>query len=549
MTEVFYRKWRPQRLDQVVGQEAIARTLRNEVTMDRVAQAYMFCGPRGTGKTSTARILAKAVNCLSPQDGEPDNECTMCAGINEGRAMDLVEIDAASNRGIDDIRSLREKVHYVPNEARYKVYIVDEVHMLTEPAFNALLKTLEEPPGHAIFVLATTEVHKVPLTIISRCQRFDFRRIPLDTASARLAQLCRDEGIEAEDEALAMLARTAAGSLRDAENLLEQALISYGSPLQADQVRGMLDLDTYQRALDLVAHLLDRSAGDGLKLIDAVASDGGDLLQLHRGTTEYLRGALLTKSGAGATLDYPEETRARIASMVEPVSLGHIVGALKALSAADVRRDNGSRLPLELATVEVCRAPDAPPAAAAAPEPARQQYRRPAAPAPAPPARRTYERPAQPPPQRAAPAVPALAPDADLPMPTEPAARLERQWPVVVRALSRHKGRRFNLGALLRACNRREVSNGTVSLEFSHTSHKERMEEEIEDLESIRVLKEALSNALDAPVETIVCVVDAQGNGPRQSAAQRSHLVRQAQQWGARVVDEAEVADEKGGQE
>ena len=546
MTEVFYRKWRPQRLDQVVGQEAIARTLRNEVTMDRVAQAYMFCGPRGTGKTSTARILAKAVNCLSPEGGEPDNKCAMCVGINEGRAIDLVEIDAASNRGIDDIRSLREKVHFVPNEARYKVYIVDEVHMLTEPAFNALLKTLEEPPDHAIFVLATTEVHKVPLTIISRCQRFDFRRIPLDTASTRLAQLCRDESVEADEEALAMLARTAAGSLRDAENLLEQALISYGSPLRADQVRGMLDLDTYQRALDLVAHALGRSAGDGLKLIDAVASDGGDLIQLHRGATEYLRGALLMKSGAGATLDYPEETSTRIASMVEAVPLERIVGALKTFSSADVRRDNGSRLPLELATVEVCRATEAPPAAAAAREPARQN-RRPAASAPAPqapPARRVYERPAPSPPPRTA-----AAADADLPLPSEPAARLERQWPAVLRTLSRHKGKRFNLGALLRACSRREVSDSTVSLEFSHPSHKERMEEEIEDLESSRVLKEALSNALDAPVEAIVCVVGGQGNGPRQSAAQRSHLVRQAQQWGARVVDEAEVVDEKGGQE
>ena len=545
MTEVFYRKWRPQRLDQVVGQEAIARTLRNEVTMDRVAQAYMFCGPRGTGKTSTARILAKAVNCLSPEDGEPDNKCSMCVGINEGRAIDLVEIDAASNRGIDDIRSLREKVHFVPNEARYKVYIVDEVHMLTEPAFNALLKTLEEPPDHAIFVLATTEVHKVPLTIISRCQRFDFRRIPLDTASSRLAQLCRDEGIEADEEALAMLARTAAGSLRDAENLLEQALISYGSPLHAEQVRGMLDLDTYLRALDLVGHVLGRSAGDGLKLIDAVASDGGDLLQLHRGATEYLRGALLVKSGAGATLDYPEETSARIRSMVDTVPLERIVGALKAFSTADVRRDNGSRLPLELATVEVCRAPEAPPAAAAVREPTRQ-YRGAAPSAPAPATRRTYERPAPSPPPRAA--SPATA-DADLPLPSEPAARLERQWPGVVRTLSRHKGKRFNIGALLRACSRREVSDSTISLEFSHQSHKERMEEEIEDLESSRVLREALSNALDAPVEAVVCVVDGQGNGPRQSAAQRSHLVRQAQQWGARVVDEAQVVDEKGGQE
>ena len=544
MTEVFYRKWRPQRLDQVVGQEAIARTLRNEVTMDRVAQAYMFCGPRGTGKTSTARILAKAVNCLSPEEGEPDNRCVMCVGINEGRAIDLVEIDAASNRGIDDIRSLREKVHFVPNEARYKVYIVDEVHMLTEPAFNALLKTLEEPPDHAIFVLATTEVHKVPLTIISRCQRFDFRRIPLDTASTRLAQLCRDEGIEAEEEALTMLARTAAGSLRDAENLLEQALISYGSPLQAEQVRGMLDLDTYQRALDLVAHVLGRSAGDGLKLIDAVSSDGGDLIQLHRGATEYLRGALLVKSGAGATLDYPEETSKRIASMVEEVPLERIVSALKAFSTADVRRDNGSRLPLELATVEVCRAPEAQPAAASVREPTRE-YRRAAPTAPAPATRRTYERPAPSPPPQAAP----VDSGGDLPLPSEPAARLERQWPGVVRTLSRHKGKRFNIGALLRACSRREVSDSTVSLEFSHPSHKERMEEEIEDLESSRVLKEALSNALDAPVEAIVCVVNGQASGPRQSAAQRSHLVRQAQQWGARVVDEAEAVDEKGGQE
>ncbi len=531
MPEVFYRKWRPQRLDQVVGQEAVARTLRNQVVMGRAAQAYMFCGPRGTGKTSTARVLAKAVNCLSPEDGEPDNKCGACAAITEGRALDLVEIDAASNRGIDDIRSLREKVHFVPNEARYKVYIVDEVHMLTEPAFNALLKTLEEPPDHAIFVLATTEVHKVPLTIISRCQRFDFRRIPLDTASVRLAQLCRDEGVEADDEALSLLARTAAGSLRDAENLLEQALVSYGSPLRAEHVRGMLELDTYQRALDLVGHLLGRSAGDGLRLIDAVASDGGDLLQLHRGATEYLRGALLAKSGAGVSLDYPGETSARIASMVEDVPLGRIVNALKTFSAADARRDNGSRLPLELATVEVCRTPEVEPSVVREPErrhrpasaPARAAPTRATPPRDAPP-RREYERPR--------PAAP-----------SEPAAKPEEKWAGVLRTLSRHKGKRFNLGALLRDCRRREVSDSTVSLEFSHRSHKERMEEEIEDPESHKVLKEALSHALDTPVETVVCLVDEQGNGPRQSAAQKSHLVRAAQALGAQVVDE------KGGQE
>ena len=191
MSEVFYRKWRPQRLDQVVGQEATTQTLRQAVSLERVAHAYLFCGPRGTGKTSTARILARAVNCLSPQEGEPDNDCQICRSMNEGRALDLIEIDAASNRGIDDIRALSEKIHFTPNEARYKVYIVDEVHMLTEYAYNALLKTLEEPPAHAILVLATTEPHKVPLTIVSRCQRFDFRRIPLERMVDKLAEICR----------------------------------------------------------------------------------------------------------------------------------------------------------------------------------------------------------------------------------------------------------------------------------------------------------------------------------------------------------------------
>src|SRR3989304_4656253 len=185
-SQVFYRKWRPQTLAEVVGQEPVTQTLLNALSSGRISHAYLFCGPRGTGKTSTGRILAKAVNCLTNGKGEPCNTCSMCQAITEARAFDVIEIDAASNRGIDDIRELRERVNYAPNQARYKVYIIDEVHMLTEPASNALLKTLEEPPPYAIFVLATTEAHKVPATIISRCQRFDFRRIPLSAVLARL---------------------------------------------------------------------------------------------------------------------------------------------------------------------------------------------------------------------------------------------------------------------------------------------------------------------------------------------------------------------------
>ena len=215
-SQVFYRKWRPQTLAEVVGQEPVTRTLARALQTGRVAHAYLFCGPRGTGKTSTARILAKAINCLESKNGEPCNACAMCQAVNEGRALDLMEIDGASNRNLDDVRDLREKVNFAPNSARYKVYIIDEVHMLTPPAFNALLKTLEEPPPHAIFVLATTEPHQVLPTIISRCQRFDFRRLTQADVVGKLQDICRQEGIQADSSALGLIAKAATGSLRDA---------------------------------------------------------------------------------------------------------------------------------------------------------------------------------------------------------------------------------------------------------------------------------------------------------------------------------------------
>ncbi|GAI70863.1 unnamed protein product, partial [marine sediment metagenome] len=234
-SQVFYRKWRPQTLAEVVGQEQVTQTLLNALNNGRVSHAYLFCGPRGTGKTSTGRILAKAVNCLTNGKGEPCNTCPMCQAITEGRALDMIEIDAASNRGIDDIRGLRERVNYAPNQARYKVYIIDEVHMLTKEASNALLKTLEEPPPHVIFVLATTEAHKIIPTILSRCQRFDFRRISQTDVISKLTRICNTEGINMEPEALQLIAKAATGSLRDAENLLEQLTTYYGSDVGLNQ--------------------------------------------------------------------------------------------------------------------------------------------------------------------------------------------------------------------------------------------------------------------------------------------------------------------------
>ena len=311
MAEVFYRKWRPKSLSEVVGQEAITKTLRQAVAQGRIAHAYLFCGTRGTGKTSTARILAKAINCLSPRDGEPDNECHICIGINESRALDLIEIDAASNRGIDDIRELSDKVRFSPNESRYKIYIIDEVHMLTEPAFNALLKTLEEPPAHAVFILATTEAHKVPLTIISRCQRYDFRRIPIEQMVSKLADISAQEGIEISDDALHLVSRMANGGLRDAENLLEQVVVSYGSPISEDDVRQLLGLGGDEIALKLVGHIIGKSVKDGIATVNDASQQGTDLRQLLRGTLEYLRALLLIKTGAGANFGYSDEITGR----------------------------------------------------------------------------------------------------------------------------------------------------------------------------------------------------------------------------------------------
>ena len=268
-SQSLYRKYRPRSFapGEFVGQEHIARTLRNAIVLDRVAHAYLFCGPRGTGKTSTARLLAKAVNCLAPDpEARPCNACEACEAINAGTAVDIIEIDAASNRGVDDIRDLREKVKYAPTQLRVKFYIIDEAHQLTRDAFNAFLKTLEEPPGHVKFVLATTEPDKLPDTIASRCQRFDFRRFALSDVVEHLRGVCEREGLEAEDEALRLIARQATGSMRDALGLLEQ-LALFGETVDgkqvitADAVRRVTGMSRSDRLVALVDALARKDAG------------------------------------------------------------------------------------------------------------------------------------------------------------------------------------------------------------------------------------------------------------------------------------------------
>ena len=248
-----YRKFRPQNFEDVKGQEHIVTTLKNQIKADRIGHAYLFCGTRGTGKTTIAKILAKAVNCEHPVDGSPCNECETCKAISAGTSMNVIEIDAASNNGVDNIREIREEVAYRPAEGRYKVYIIDEVHMLSTGAFNALLKTLEEPPSYVIFILATTEAHKIPITILSRCQRYDFRRITVDTISERLSELMEKEGTEVEEKAIRYIAKAADGSMRDALSLLDQCIAFYlGEKLtyeKALDVLGAVDMEVFSELL------------------------------------------------------------------------------------------------------------------------------------------------------------------------------------------------------------------------------------------------------------------------------------------------------------
>ena len=358
--QVFYRKWRPQTLADVAGQEHVTRTLLNALSSGHVSHAYLFCGPRGTGKTSTGRILSKAVNCTSNGKGEPCNKCEMCISITEGRAMDVIEIDAASNRGIDEIRNLRERVNYAPGNARFKVYIIDEFHMLTKEASNALLKTLEEPPSSVIFILATTEAHKVLPTIMSRCQRFDFHRISQTVITDKLKQICDSEGITIDREALNVLAKNSTGSLRDAENLLEKLYTHYGSDINLNQVRDMLGITGNERIKELVEYIMGSNITAGIQTINAIKDDGFDLKQLNRELIAYLRGLLLLKTGYNSDLDFTPEEMTLLAELAERSTVEQILKAIKTFGKLELNLDSYSTLPLELAIVDCSLANSAP---------------------------------------------------------------------------------------------------------------------------------------------------------------------------------------------
>jgi DNA polymerase III subunit gamma/tau len=410
--QALYLKWRPAAFDDVVGQEHIVRTLRNALKSGRIRHAYLFSGPRGTGKTTMARLLAKAVNCHDAEpNNRPCNKCAACIAVNEGRYLDLIEIDAATHTGVDDVRDLRDKIAFSPGEGTYKVYIIDEVHRFTGNAFDALLKTLEEPPEHAVFVLATTEIDKVPATIKSRCLQFEFRRLSLHEATDRLQEIVDNEGLKYEREALEIVARYGTGSMRDSISLLDQIITDPNEPITVELAQRVLGSASSRATRDLVDAIITQDAATGLTLINDAVDTGADPRQFGQQLVEYLRNVLLAQTAGIDLIEASQEEKLLYTQQAHQLQRPVLVRVIRAFNDAVNNYRGGwqPQLTLELALIESLR-------------PVEQEY------AAAPVVQAVPQPPAMPEPEPTPPGSP----------PAVPVASIQSEWAAVLSAMYRH---------------------------------------------------------------------------------------------------------------
>ncbi len=357
--QAIYRKWRPMVFDDIVGQGHITQTLKNQIINDKIGHAYLFCGTRGTGKTTCAKVFSRAVNCINPQDGNPCNECVICKGIIDESILDVKEIDAASNNGVDNIREIREDVRYVSTNAKYTVYIIDEVHMLSSGAFNALLKTLEEPPEHVIFILATTEAHKVPQTILSRCQRFDFKRIQPSDIILRMKEIAHGDSLNITDDAFKLLASLADGSMRDGLSILERVVSACGNEITAENITSTLGISASESIFKIISAIADGNVNNIIEVIDTLMSDGKDLKVFIDSLIKTFRDMLICKisDSPDDVLDYTAEDMVKLKSLADKMSFEKLSHSAAALSdtQADTRWVKAPRIIYELALIKLAR--------------------------------------------------------------------------------------------------------------------------------------------------------------------------------------------------